>query len=444
MQKTQKRFDLIVIGSGPGGLRAAIQAAKLGRSVAIVEKDKAGGASVHTGTIPSKSLREAALQKCDFADAMARMRQVRRAESEVVADQLARNGVEWFRGLASFEGPHEISVANGPRLSADHFVIATGTRPIRHAEFPFRLKNVHDSDSILRAPARPRNLLVVGAGVIGCEYASIFSRLGSRVTLVDRRKELLRSVDPEVIEALRQAFGEAGLELSLGCELGAISAAKESAKLDVKLNGKTRKFDAALVCMGRQPNTEGLALDKIGLELDARGNIPVDRSNFRTKIAHIYAVGDVIGAPGLAASSAEQGRIAACRIFGQDCHGFPDSFPYGIYTIPEISSVGLLEAEAREKALPYVVGRAHFREIARGLIAGDSNGFIKLIVQRETQKILGVHAIGMGATELVHIGQAALALGAPIDFLVDNVFNYPTFAEAYKVAALHAKNQLKP
>lgn len=439
----QKSFDLAVIGSGPGGLRAAIQAAKLGYSVVIIEKDKAGGASVHTGTIPSKSLREAALDPTtDFLSAAKRMRGVLAAESKVVLAQLERNEVEFVRGRAEFTGANEILV-KGRKIAAKHFVIATGTRPIRNPEFPFHLPNVFDSDSVLSLKKLPASLLIVGAGVIGCEYASIFARLGSEVTLVDRRQELLRSVDAEVIEALRREFKAAGVKLLLGCGLGPIAKVKGSANLEVKLDGRRKTFAAALVCMGRQPNTESLGLDKAGVKMAERGYIEVDRNSYRTSAPHIHAVGDVIGAPALAASSAEQGRIAACRIFQEPCPDFPASFPYGIYTIPEISSVGLLEEEAKKQNIPHVVGRADFRELARGIIVGDRNGFIKLVVHATTGKILGVHAIGMGASELVHIGQAALALGAPVDFLVDNVFNYPTFAEAYKVAALHAKNLVK-
>jgi NAD(P) transhydrogenase len=439
----QKPFDLAVIGSGPGGLRAAIQAAKLGKSVVIIEKDKAGGASVHTGTIPSKSLREAALDPTtDFPSAVKRMRGVLAAESKVVLAQLKRNKVEFVKGRAEFLGPNEIAV-KGRRIRAKNFVIATGTRPIRNTEFPFRLPNVHDSDSILGLKKLPASLLVIGAGVIGCEYASIFARLGCKVTLVDRRQELLRSVDAEVIEALRREFKAASVQLLLGCDLGPITKAKGSANLEVKLNGRRKTFPQALVCMGRQPNTEDLKLELAGVKMAERGYIEVDRQSYRTSASHIHAVGDVIGAPALAASSAEQGRIAACRIFHEPCPDFPASFPYGIYTIPEISSVGLLEEEAKKQNIPHVVGRANFSELARGIIVGDRNGFIKLVVHATTRKILGVHAIGMGASELVHIGQAALALGAPVDFLVDNVFNYPTFAEAYKVAALHAKNLVK-
>ncbi len=442
----QKTFDLVVIGSGPGGLRAAIQAAKLGKTVAVVEKDRPGGASVHTGTIPSKSLREAALSsrsRREFSHAIARMRAIVKAEAKVVADQLHRNGVSFFTGAATFVSPREISVAEGPRIKGAYFVVAPGTRPIRGEEFPFRRKGMFESDSILSLKTLPASLLIIGAGVIGCEYASIYARLGSRVTLVDRRKELLRLVDHEIIEALQREFLGSKVELAMGCDFSSIIPSKGSAKLEVKVNGVKRRFDAVLVCMGREPNTAELRLSVAGVAVDERGYVKVDRQSFQTSVPHIYAVGDVIGPPGLAASSAEQGRIASCRIFGEPCPEFPSSFPFGIYTIPEISSVGLTEKEAREKNIPYVIGRASFRELARGLIVGDQNGFIKILVNPETRHVLGVHAIGISASELVHIGQAVLALKAPVDFLVDNVFNYPTFGEAYKVAALHAVNQLK-
>jgi len=442
----QKSFDLVVIGSGPGGLRAAIQAAKLGKTVAVVEKSRPGGASVHTGTIPSKSLREAALScrgRGEFSSAIARMRAIVKAEAKVVADQLERNGVSFFSGAATFLNAREISVADGPTLTGKFFVVAPGTRPIRGDEFPFRRKGVFESDSILSLKTLPPSLLIIGAGVIGCEYASIYARLGSRVTLVDRRKELLRLVDHEIIEALQREFLSSGVELAMGCEFGPILASKGSTKLEVKVNGSKRRFDAILVCMGREPNTAELGLEHAGVKVDERGYITVDRQSFQTSVPNIYAVGDVIGAPGLAASSAEQGRIASCRIFGEPCPEFPLSFPFGIYTIPEISSVGLTEREARDKNIPYVLGRASFKELARGLIVGDQNGFVKILVNPENRRVLGVHAIGMSASELVHIGQAVLALKAPVDFFVDNVFNYPTFGEAYKVAALHAVNQLK-
>lgn len=433
-----KHYDLIVIGSGPGGIRGAIQAAKLGKKVLLIEKDNLGGASVHTGTIPSKSLREAALSPVNesFLHAMGRMQKVVKAEAKLLSDQIKSNGIETVKGLGAFVDAHTISCGK-ENFSADFILIATGARPIRHEEFPWPL--VLDSDTLLKLKKLPKELLILGAGVIGCEYASIFAKLGSKVTLADRRKELLRTVDQEIVDCLRAEFKAQKIQLLMGCDYSKVRRLG-SAKLEVMLGKKKKKFDAVLVCMGRTPNVESLNLQAVDLAKDERGNIKVNE-NYQSTVPHIYAVGDVVGPPGLAASSAEQGRIAASRIFVSPCAPFPRSFPYGIYTIPEISSVGMQEFELKEKNVPYVVGKADFSEVARGLIVNES-GFIKILVHKETRKILGVHAIGSGATELIHIGQAIFALQAPIDYLVDNVFNYPTFAEAYKVAALNAVNKI--
>ncbi|MGZ3720527.1 MAG: Si-specific NAD(P)(+) transhydrogenase [Bdellovibrionota bacterium] len=441
---SSEQFDLVVIGSGPGGMRAAIQAAKAGKRVAIVDKSRAGGGCVFYGTVPSKSLREAALKsRPDWRASIARMREVVEAESKVVARQLERNGVRFFRGTARFITPFEVQVGT-EKLSAPSFVIATGTSPIRRPEFTLKGAPVYDSDSILQLKTRPKKMLVVGAGVIGCEYASIFSRLGVKITLADRRLELLRAVDHEAVEALGAEFREAGIELKLGAELGPLARKKNSrTEIEVSISGKKWSGDCVLVCLGREPNTADLGLPAVGVELDARGQIKVNGGTYVTSQPHIYAVGDVIGPPALAAAAAEQGRIAVSGLLGLSGGTFPAAFPSGIYTIPEISSFGVLENELREKHVPYVVGRANFRELARGLIAGAENGFIKLIVHRQSRQILGVHAIGLGASELIHIGQVVHALGAPVEFLVQNIFNYPTFAEAYKVAALNALNQIR-
>jgi NAD(P) transhydrogenase len=443
-----EKFDLVVIGSGPGGARAAVQAAKIGKRVAVIEGTRAGGSCVHTGTIPSKSLREAALAglRSELAPAMLRMRSVIQNEAKVIKQQLKRNHVEFFQGFASFLDPHTISIGTGSKktqISGDHFVIATGTRPNRPAEFPFKHAGVFDSDGILALKKRPKRIAVFGAGVIGCEYASIFAHLGSKVFLIDRRAELLRSVDQELVSALEAEFAARGVELFLEAEIDVTKCfAKGSTKLVFKVNGKNLPVDAALVCLGRLPNTEKLNLPAAGVTLDAKGNISVDPVTYQTATKHIYAVGDVIGPPALAAASGEQGRLAACRIFGLPCAEFPRSFPTGIYTIPEISCVGAHETELREKGIPYVVGHAYYRELARGLIMGEENGFVKLLVHRESKKLLGIHAIGAQATELIHIGQIVFALNASVEFLVANVFNYPTLAEAYKVAALNAMNKL--
>ncbi len=433
-------FDLIVIGSGPGGSRAAIQAAKLGKKVAIVEKWKAGGGCTHFGTIPSKSLKEASFH-LEFSQAVKRVRNTVKSEEKVVASQLKRNHIHWIKGLASFSSPHSIIVGK-KEYSAKTFIIATGTHPLRHEEFPFRVKGIHESDSILSLSKLPKSLLVLGAGVIGCEYASIYRNLGSTVVLADRRNELLRNVDPDVIATLKKEMKKSGIQVSLGCKIQDFQKGKRKA-VSVFLNRKRVEFDAVLICMGRGPNTKDLQLEKAGVETDSRGFIPVDPKSFRTNQGHIFAVGDVIGPPGLAAAAAEQGRIAACRAFEEPCQDFPLSFPTGIYTLPEISSVGATEESLRQQNISYVVGRATFAEVARGLIVGDTTGFLKILVDRESKKILGIHAIGSSATEIIHIGQAIFSLGAKIDILIDTVYNYPTFAEAYKVAALHALNQIK-
>lgn len=444
----EQKFDLVVIGSGPGGMRAAVQAAKIGKSVAVVDKNGAGGGCVFFGTVPSKSLREAALaaeSSTSFSDSLQRMRGVVKDESAVVAHQLERNGVQFFRGTASFTSQHEISVGAKTTLRGEAFVIATGTSPIQRPEFTLKGAPVFDSDTILSLKKLPKKLLVIGAGVIGCEYASIFARLGSQVTLVDRREELLRSVDQEAVDALQDEFRRSKIALHLGAQLGPLKKiASGSTKLSMSVaKGKIWKGDCVLVCMGRAANTAGLGLEKIGVEMDPRGQIKVDLETFRTSLPHITAVGDVIGPPALAAASAEQGRIAVSRLYKIESEPFPVAFPAGIYTIPEISSYGMLETELREKHVPYVVGRAYFRELARGLIVGESTGFIKLLVHRDSRKLLGVHAMGMGASELIHIGQVTHACDKPVEFLVQNVFNYPTFAEAYKVAALNALNQIR-
>ena len=444
----REKFDLIVIGSGPGGARAAVQASKIGKRVAMVERGKPGGSCVFSGTIPSKSLREAALagEGSRFAEAMARTKKVVKAESAVVPRQLLRNGVTLFSGTGGFTGPHELTIRSGKKttvIEGSHFVLATGTRPNRPAEFQFGHARVFDSDTILGLKRRPKKIVIFGAGVIGCEYASIFAHLGCEVMLVDRRKELLRSVDEEVIRALKAEFAHRGVGLYLGAELNLENFAKGSTNLKFKLGKKVFSADAALVCMGRLANTESLNLDLLGIARDERGNIKVNPVTYQTSTPHVSAVGDVIGPPALASASAEQGRLAACHIFGLPAAEFPKSFPTGIYTIPEISSVGAHEGELQEKKIPYVVGRALYQELARGLIAQEENGFVKLLVHRDTKKLLGIHAIGAGATEIIHIGQLVFALDASVEFLVANVFNYPTLAEAYKVAALNAVNQMQ-
>ncbi len=441
---------MIVIGSGPSGQRAAVQASKLGKKALIVERDWIGGSCLHTGTIPSKTLREAALTSTQegsaiFEQVMKRKHWVIEEEARVIAEQLKRNRVEFRQGQASFEKPHQIKVetATGTeRFSADFIVIATGTRPVRPADVPFNPHTIFDSDSILSLLSKPATLAVIGAGVIGSEYASIFSRMGVRVTLTDQRDRLLSWMDEEITQTLQAHFVQSGIELCLGAKTSGLGLTSDTKKAKLSINGVERVYDALLICMGRAGNTEMLNLAATGLRANDRGLLPVNEW-YQTTEPHIYAVGDVIGSPGLASASSEQGRLAAAHAFNLRDGSFPDSFPFGIYTIPEISSVGAQESDLKAKGIAYVVGRGRYKELARGKILGDDLGFLKLLFDAKTRKLLGVQVIGTGATELVHIGQAAFILGAGVDFFVNNVFNYPTLAEAYKVAAYNAYNQFK-
>ncbi|MCO5143450.1 MAG: Si-specific NAD(P)(+) transhydrogenase [Oligoflexia bacterium] len=442
-----KTFDLVVIGSGPGGFKAAIQASKLGKKVAIIEKNKIGGSCTFAGTIPSKSLREAAINKSykSFKTAWARMQQIVVSEAKTIKHQIERNQIEIIQGTAQIETAQLVQVVSKnkiEKISAKKIIIATGTRPIHHDEFSITKKGIYCSDSILKIKSLPKKMLIIGSGVIGCEYATIFNRLGSKVTLIDRRRDLLRNLDHEIRGLLENSFKENNIDLHLGCKIDLLPGAKGSANLIIKLNGKKFVFDTVLVSMGRKPNTEELGLDSLGVDRDERGFIKVG-ADYQTNIKGVYAVGDVIGAPSLAAASFEQGRIAAYTAFSGTSSVLEPKIPTGIYTIPEISTFGFNEQEIKERSGKYVIGRSKFSELAKGLISGNTFGLLKLIVSSENRKILGVHLIGNGATELVHIGQILSTAGITIDTLVDTVFNYPTFAEAYKVAALDAVNQLR-
>lgn len=451
-----QNFDLIVIGSGPGGQKAAVQAAKLGKSVLVVEKDRLGGSCLQLGTIPSKALRESALManpgELSLFTVIERTKRIIREEREVIENSLERNGIQVVSGSGSFHDAKTIIVEKdgvATRYVGEKIVIATGTRPRRAPEFDFDGFTIFDSDTILEMKFQPRTLLVIGAGVIGVEYASIFARTGVRVTLYDARPDLLKSIDKEMVSALTKQFTKSGMKLRLGWMLHSVEtvpgetgrAWRADATYTKDDEAITEKFDAVLVCQGRTGNFEKLGLDRVGLKPDDRGSLKVNK-NYQTSVPNIYAVGDIIGAPALAASSAEQGRLAALHAFtGADAR-FPETFPYGIYTIPEISSVGMQEEELEAKGVQYIVGKATYSELARGKMIEDEFGFLKLIIHAKTKRVIGVHVIGTGATELVHIGQVAMAFGATVDFFVDNVFNYPTLAEAYKVAAYSAKNQL--
>ncbi len=452
-------YELLVIGSGPAGRRAAIQGAKLGRRVAIVERRELGGVSVNWGTIPSKTLREAIVyltglsqrtaygesyrvkEEITIEDLHLRTQQVIDREVDVVRNQLLRNHVSILAGTARFLDPHTLAVAGADErhVIAERIVIATGTRPARPAAVEFDERTILDSDGLLQLDRVPASVLVVGAGVIGIEYASMFAALGAKVTVVEKRARLLDFVDAEIAEGLQYHLRDLGVVFRLGEEVTAVDR-HEAGALTILGSGKRVASDVVLYAAGRQGETEDLDLASAGLDADERGRIAVNRE-YRTAVDHIYAAGDVIGWPALAATSMEQGRLASAHAFGIDA-SMGQLLPIGIYTIPEISYVGRTEEELTASAVPYEVGISRYRELARGNILGDTYGMLKLLVSPSDHTILGVHVLGRNATEVVHIGQMVMGLGGTIDHLVDAVFNYPTLAESYKVAALDAKNRL--
>jgi NAD(P) transhydrogenase len=457
-------FDLLVIGSGPGGQKAAIAAAKLGRGVAIVERqDMIGGVCLNTGTIPSKTLREAVLyltgidqremygqsyrvkDEITIADLAARTRHVVGREIEVVRSQLTRNRVTILTGTGYFVDPHVVEVDDGGgrlrRASAEKIVIATGTRPARPATVDFDERTVIDSDGIVNLEQVPRSMVVAGAGVIGIEYASMFAALGTKVTVVERRDRMLEFCDTEVVEALKYHLRDLAVTFRFGETVASVEARPEGAIATLR-SGKKIPADTVMYSAGRQGVSDNLKLAAAGLGADDRGRIQVDEF-FRTAVPHIYAVGDVIGFPALAATSMEQGRLAAHHACGEPSHASGKLQPIGIYSIPEISFIGRTEEELTKDNVPFEVGVSRYRELARGQIIGDSYGVLKLLVSLDDRTLLGVHVFGTGATELVHIGQAVMGCGGTVDYLVDAVFNYPTLAESYKVAALDATNKMR-
>ncbi len=458
-------YDLLVIGSGPGGQRAAIAAAKLGKRVAVVERrNMLGGVCVNTGTIPSKTLREAVLhltglqqrdlygqsyrvkEQITVGDLSARTQHVIGRETEVVRSQLFRNHVNVLTGSAAFLDAHTVAVRqpesdSEQHVGADYVVVATGTQPARPGNVAFDGHRIVDSDGILSLDAIPDSMVVVGAGVIGVEYASMFAALGTRVTVVERRDGMLEFCDSEIVESLKFHLRDLGVAFRFGEHVAAVEARERGAVTRLE-SGKKIPADTVMYSAGRQGMTAGLQLENAGLSADERGRISVD-DDFRTKVENIFAVGDVIGFPALAATSQEQGRQAAHHAFGQPVHSMSELQPYGIYTIPEISYVGRTEAELTNSAIPYEVGISRYRELARGQIVGDPYGMLKLLISTEDGRLLGVHVFGTAATELVHIGQAVMGCGGTVDYLVDAVFNYPTMSEAYKVAALNAVNKIR-
>jgi NAD(P) transhydrogenase len=456
-------YDLLVIGCGPGGQKAAIAAAKLGRKAAVVEsRDDVGGVCVNTGTIPSKSLREAVLyltgmsqrdlygqsyrvkENITMEDLSRRTHHVVGREVEVIRDQLSRNRVALLHGRAQFVDDHTVAVRNGKgeqRVSAEKVIIAVGTRPARPDRVAFDDANIFDSDGILGLREIPRTLVIVGAGVIGIEYASLFAALGTKVTVIEQRDRMLEFCDEEVVEALQFHLRSLAVTFRFRETVEAVEPHQDGT-LTTLASGKVVAGDVVMYSAGRQGATDSLGLEAIGIMPDKRGRIVVDE-HFRTNLGHIYAVGDVVGFPALASTSMEQGRLAAYHAFDELTGSLAHTMPIGIYTIPEVSYVGQTEAQLTDSSVPYEVGISRYRELARGQICGDSYGMLKLLVSPTDRKVLGVHLFGTGATEIVHIGQAVMGCGGTVDYLMDAVFNYPTLAEAYKVAALDVTNKLR-
>lgn len=456
-------LDFLVVGSGPAGQRAAIQAAKLGRRVALVDRAGwIGGVTVHTGTIPSKTLRETILyltgwrqrsiygpeyrlqQAITAGDLTRRLEITLRREVEVILDQLHRNGVEVLRGEASFMDPNRLRIVDDDGIArevrAARILLATGTRPRRPDTIPFNGRTIFDTDEILRLGRIPRTIVVYGAGVIGVEYASMFAALGLKVTLVNDSERILPFVDREILAELLRSLGRNGFRLHLGRRLESVREQGDTVRVRFA-DGTGIETEMFLCAAGRAGCTEALHLENAGLTANERGLLVVN-GHFQTAVPHIYAAGDVIGFPSLASTSMEQGRLAARHACGQPHNAAPTFFPYGIYSVPEISMIGKTGQELDREGVAYEAGIARLRESARGQILGYEEGLLKLLVARDDHRLLGVHIVGEGATELIHVGQAIMALGGTLEYFVDNVFNYPTLAEVYKIAALDAWNRL--
>jgi NAD(P) transhydrogenase len=461
---TDQHYDLVVIGSGPAGQKGAICAAKLRKRVAVIDRHMMiGGVCVHTGTIPSKSVREAIFQLTGLAvrtfygnsyrgegdisipDLGFRVKSIIARETEVIRAQLKRNGVAIFQGSGKFVDPHTIEVdADGEKtiLRGENILIACGTRPARSPDIPFDGQRILDTDELTFARTLPREVIVVGAGVVGLEYASFMAALGVEVTLIDQRPVILDFADREIVDALVYHLRQMGTTFRLGEKVMRVGIDPQRDRVFAELeSGKRVQSDGLLYAVGRQANGDQLGLEAAGLKCDPRGKIKVTDS-YQTDVPHIYAAGDVIGFPALASTSMEQGRLASCHMFGALPEQMPDLFPYGIYTIPEISMVGQTEEKLTAAKVPYEVGVSKYAELAKSMMLGDETGMLKMLFDRNTRKLLGVHIIGQRATEIVHIGQAVLAHGGTIEYFRDTVFNYPTLAEAYKVAALDGLNKL--
>lgn len=471
-----KHYDCVIIGTGPAGQKGAIQAAKLGKKVAIIEKNNVlGGAQINTGTIPSKTLREAVIQlvgtnrrglfgeayrvkkEITVADLMSASQNVIRHEWDVIRDQFERNHIDLIWGTAHFEGPNLLQIEReneAEMITADKFLVGVGTKPARPKTVPFNGKTVMTSDELLRLNRLPKTMIVVGGGVIGTEYACIMATLGVRVTLVEGRHQVLGFLDQEIAGAFQYFMRNSGMTLRLGEKVSAIrevehergTAGGEDGKdllVQAELeSGKKLHAETLLYAVGRQGVCGALGLDNVGITFDDRERLHVN-DHYQTNIEHVYAAGDVIGFPALASTSMEQGRRAICHAFGQDVGNYnTELFPYGIYAVPEISMVGKTEEQLTEEGIPYEAGIARYKEIARGKILGDDQGMLKMLIHQDTHKILGVHIMGTNATELVHIGQAVMALNGDAEFFINNVFNFPTLAECYKVAAYNGLNKL--
>ena len=461
-------YDLVVIGSGPAGQKGAIAAAKMGKRVAVIDrKTLIGGVSVHTGTIPSKTFREAVLYLTGFfqrsfygrdyqlkdnismQDLMFRVRSVVQREHEVISNQLRRNQITVLDGVAHFIDPHTVEITGGSvvttasqQVTAQYFLIACGTRPAHNEAIPLDGKRIFDSDQLPSLENLPRELIVVGGGVVGIEFASMFAAMNVEVTVVDQRPTLLEFVDREIVESLSYQLRRRGVIFRTGEKVLSVTNDDERNRVSAKTeSGKTINGNALLYTVGRQANTDTLDLSNVDIQPTPRGQLAVN-DFFQTSIPHIYAAGDVIGFPALASTSMEQGRLAANHMFGKGGKLDPRTLPYGIYTVPEISMVGMTEEALTREKIGYEIGVAKYEELAKGQMLGDEQGMLKILFSPETREILGVHIIGTRAAEIIHIGQAAMALHAPIEYFRDTVFNYPTMAEAYKVAALDGLNKL--
>jgi NAD(P) transhydrogenase len=456
--------DYIVIGSGPAGQKAAIQAAKLGKTVIIIEKDPfPGGASLNSGTIPSKSLREAIIDLTDFYtrsfygqerpqreisinDLNYRLHKVLDEQRKMLLKQFDKNHIKLIHGITRFEDAHHVLILDEEdrvlyKVRGDYFLIASGSQPRNPLNVPFDKEVILDSTRLLSIDHVPKTLLVLGGGIIGSEYASFFAALGTEVTVVDKRDHMLPLLDAEIGTHLQKALTHIGLKMIGRKELESIERVKDHAEVKFK-DGTKLEAEMLLYALGREANVEHLHIEKAGIMVDKSGYIPVN-ALFQTVIPHIYAAGDVIGGPSLASTSMEQGRLAARHAFDVQTHHFPTFYPIGIYTIPEISSCGYTEEKLKELGFRYEIGRAYYYEIARNQIVGNDPGMFKILFHADTLEILGIHIIGRAATEVIHIGQIAMSFNARIDYFIDQVFNYPTYAEGYRIAALNGFNKVK-